>query len=239
MYAGDTALVSMQYSYLPSWISFLVDRSKVAETGAGADHRRARTLGWRCRRRPGRSCCCSARAWARTAPSRRFGRRPRWPTARTACCWSARRSPTRSATRCCRRPRPRQPGLGPGATASSRSSSRRDPADLRAPPGAPEGGLPAELVRPDRLVEPGPAVRPAGVAGRAARAGRVPGHALVSRASRSGRRRRPVLRQRRAGRPRPRLRLRRGGRLGRAGRRRPAGPPPTPSALRQILDATG
>jgi uncharacterized membrane protein len=32
MYAGDTALVSMQYSYLPSWLSFLVDQSKV--TGA-------------------------------------------------------------------------------------------------------------------------------------------------------------------------------------------------------------
>ncbi|HET6533644.1 MAG TPA: alpha/beta-hydrolase family protein [Actinoplanes sp.] len=31
MYAGDTALVSMQYSYLPSWISFLTDRSTVAE----------------------------------------------------------------------------------------------------------------------------------------------------------------------------------------------------------------
>src|SRR4029453_10189623 len=34
MYAGDTALVSMQYSYLPSWISFLSDRSKVRETAA-------------------------------------------------------------------------------------------------------------------------------------------------------------------------------------------------------------
>ncbi len=34
MYAGDTALVSMQYSYLPSWISFLADRSKVRETAA-------------------------------------------------------------------------------------------------------------------------------------------------------------------------------------------------------------
>ncbi|MFF5075797.1 alpha/beta hydrolase [Actinoplanes sp. NPDC000266] len=32
LYNGDTALVSMQYSYLPSWISFLVDRSKVAES---------------------------------------------------------------------------------------------------------------------------------------------------------------------------------------------------------------
>jgi uncharacterized membrane protein len=32
MYAGDTALVSMQYSYLPSWISFATDRSKVIDT---------------------------------------------------------------------------------------------------------------------------------------------------------------------------------------------------------------
>lgn len=34
MYSGDTALVSMQYSYLPSWISFLVDRAKVAEAAS-------------------------------------------------------------------------------------------------------------------------------------------------------------------------------------------------------------
>lgn len=31
MYAGDTAMVSMQYSYLPSWISFNTDRSKVID----------------------------------------------------------------------------------------------------------------------------------------------------------------------------------------------------------------
>lgn len=43
MYAGDTALVSMQYSYLPSWISFNTDRSKVidaAETLITAVHDR-------------------------------------------------------------------------------------------------------------------------------------------------------------------------------------------------------
>jgi uncharacterized membrane protein len=34
MYSGNTALVSMQYSYLPSWISFLVDRSKVTDAAA-------------------------------------------------------------------------------------------------------------------------------------------------------------------------------------------------------------
>ncbi|MCG5215978.1 alpha/beta-hydrolase family protein [Streptosporangium soli] len=34
MYAGDTALVSMQYSQLPSWLSFIVDRDKAAEAGS-------------------------------------------------------------------------------------------------------------------------------------------------------------------------------------------------------------
>jgi uncharacterized membrane protein len=33
MYAGDTALVSMQYSYLPSWISFLVDKERARAAG--------------------------------------------------------------------------------------------------------------------------------------------------------------------------------------------------------------
>jgi uncharacterized membrane protein len=33
MYGGDTAIVSMQYSYLPSWISFLVDRDRARVAG--------------------------------------------------------------------------------------------------------------------------------------------------------------------------------------------------------------
>ena len=33
MLGGDTASVAMQYSYLPSWISFLVDKSKAQEAG--------------------------------------------------------------------------------------------------------------------------------------------------------------------------------------------------------------
>ena len=47
MYGGDTALVSMQYSYLPSWLSFLVDRSKVSESATaliGAAHARWATM---------------------------------------------------------------------------------------------------------------------------------------------------------------------------------------------------
>lgn len=33
MYDGDTAIVAVQYSYLPSWISFLADRQKSVESG--------------------------------------------------------------------------------------------------------------------------------------------------------------------------------------------------------------
>lgn len=33
LYDGDTALVSMQYSYLPSWLSFLADQERAAEAG--------------------------------------------------------------------------------------------------------------------------------------------------------------------------------------------------------------
>ena len=43
VYNGDTALVAMQYSYLPSWISFLADRDKSVEAGRAmieAVHRR-------------------------------------------------------------------------------------------------------------------------------------------------------------------------------------------------------
>ncbi|NTY59364.1 alpha/beta hydrolase [Mycolicibacterium sphagni] len=43
MYNGDTVLVAMQYSYLPSWISFLADQEKSIEAGKAmidAIHRR-------------------------------------------------------------------------------------------------------------------------------------------------------------------------------------------------------
>ncbi|WP_231706478.1 MULTISPECIES: alpha/beta hydrolase [Tsukamurella] len=33
MYNGDTAIVSMQYSYLPSWLSFLVDKQNALDAG--------------------------------------------------------------------------------------------------------------------------------------------------------------------------------------------------------------
>jgi uncharacterized membrane protein len=33
MYDGDTALVAMQYSHLPSWIAFLADQDRAAQAG--------------------------------------------------------------------------------------------------------------------------------------------------------------------------------------------------------------
>ncbi|MFF0814809.1 alpha/beta hydrolase [Rhodococcus sp. NPDC003318] len=39
MFNGDTALVASQYSYLPSWISFLADREKAADAGRALVHR--------------------------------------------------------------------------------------------------------------------------------------------------------------------------------------------------------
>jgi uncharacterized membrane protein len=33
MYGGDTAVVALQYSYLPSWLSFLVDKERAREAG--------------------------------------------------------------------------------------------------------------------------------------------------------------------------------------------------------------
>ena len=45
MYNGDTAMVGSQYSYLPSWISFLGDQQKSMESGRHDDRRRPRPVG--------------------------------------------------------------------------------------------------------------------------------------------------------------------------------------------------
>ena len=53
MYNGDTALVAMQYSYLPSWISFLADRQKSVEAGrAMVEEIHQRWSQWPVERRP-------------------------------------------------------------------------------------------------------------------------------------------------------------------------------------------
>lgn len=53
MYNGDTALVGMQYSYLPSWISFLADRQNSVQAGrAMVDAIQQRWAQWPEGRRP-------------------------------------------------------------------------------------------------------------------------------------------------------------------------------------------
>ncbi len=75
---GDTAQVALQYSYLPSWVSFLVDRSKAADAAAALiDAVRGHWL-HAARRLPDRSCSCSGRAWVRSAPTRCSTTCSRW-----------------------------------------------------------------------------------------------------------------------------------------------------------------
>jgi uncharacterized membrane protein len=53
MYNGDTALVAMQYSYLPSWISFLADQQRSLEAGkAMIDAVHGQWQRWPAERRP-------------------------------------------------------------------------------------------------------------------------------------------------------------------------------------------
>ena len=49
MYNGDTALVGSQYSYLPSWISFLGDRREIDGVRSDDDRRDPRPGGCNCR----------------------------------------------------------------------------------------------------------------------------------------------------------------------------------------------
>ena len=60
---GDSAIVAMQYSYLPSWISYLVDQSKAREAGRDLSTRFT-TAGRSCPRTTAPGCSCRARASA-------------------------------------------------------------------------------------------------------------------------------------------------------------------------------
>ena len=93
IYNGDTALVAMQYSYLPSWISFLADRDKSVEAGrAMVDGIHRRWLQWPADRRP--QLALYGKASARW---RGRGRSDSCRTSRTSvsprCCGWDRRTP--------------------------------------------------------------------------------------------------------------------------------------------------
>ena len=70
MFNGDSAIVTMQYSFLPSWLSFLVDKENARQAGQAlfeAVDARVRALPEAQRPR----LWCSAKAWARSAARRR------------------------------------------------------------------------------------------------------------------------------------------------------------------------
>jgi len=97
LHGGDTAKVAMQYSFLPSAVSLLVDKMKAREARKeliGAVLRRVDELP--ATERP--KVRCTARARGRTGPSRHSTTWPscvRRSTARFSVC---RRSPTRSGS---------------------------------------------------------------------------------------------------------------------------------------------
>ena len=91
--AGTPRSSSMQYSYLPSWLSYLVDQPRARE--AGRELFDAVYERWVTRpdeERPRLSC--SVRAWARSAPRRPSAASSTCATAPTARCSSARRAST-------------------------------------------------------------------------------------------------------------------------------------------------
>ncbi len=82
LYAGDTAIVGMQYSYLPSLLSVFLDPGLAARAGAVLFNTVARPLVDGCPRPRVRSSCCSRRAWAQQGWKRRS--RPSTPPRRWA-----------------------------------------------------------------------------------------------------------------------------------------------------------
>ena len=137
MYNGDTAIVATQYSYLPSWLSFLVDKERAKEAGVTLFD--AVYAEWS--KRPGRRPAQAAGVRREPRLVRRRGGvqrtpRHRQPHQRRACS-SARRTPTS-----CGGATPRI--ATPGRTRSARSSSQGQtlrwaqvPDDLTVPTAAP------------------------------------------------------------------------------------------------------
>ena len=224
MYNGDTAIVGLQYSYLPSWISFLGDQQKSIESGRmmiDAIHDRWGQLPPD--RRPrlvlygeslGSMAGQGAFGWLPDIARMGFSSvlwvgppnaSPLWGASRCAATRARRRSSraTTTAARC----------------GSRRATTRRRSPRHRAAVGRHPGAVPAASLRSDRMVVAGSAVHPAGLAGRAAGARPDGVHAVVSHRDVLAGRGRYDERRSGAGRARAQLRRFRARRLG---GRRPA-----------------
>ena len=84
MTGGDSAIVAIQYSYLPSWISYLVDQKRGPRGRSRPVRRRVRATGSTLPQTTGPGCSSSARASARSAARRRSAARSTCATAPAA-----------------------------------------------------------------------------------------------------------------------------------------------------------
>ena len=94
--AGDSAIVAIQYSYLPSWLSYAVDQERAREAGrelfdGGYEQ-------WSAHYRPmtGRGCWCSGRVSDRSGERRRSAGSTTWPAGSMGRCSRGRRTSTPS-----------------------------------------------------------------------------------------------------------------------------------------------
>ena len=120
---GDSATVAIQYSYLPSWISYLVDQSKARE--AGRDLFDAVYDRWsNCPRTTVPGCSSPGKAWDRSAARRPLAANTTCATAPTERCSPARPTSTRcsgnSATTATPAARRSSPSTKTGGSCGSR-----------------------------------------------------------------------------------------------------------------------
>ena len=190
MTGGDSAIVAIQYSYLPSWISYLVDQKRAREAGRAlfdAVYSKWSALPQDSRPRLlvfGESLGSFGGETAFSGEQDLRNRTVRRGLRRTAELQHA-------LPRVHRRPRLGQPG-------GRADLPGRPDGPVRRPPRAADragvrrleraaGALPAAPVGPDRLVEPAPAADRAGLAARAAAATTCSARCAGSRSSPSGR----------------------------------------------------
>ena len=208
MYGGDTAVAAIQYSFLPSWITFVADKAPAQEAGRDLfDAVYARWLQLPAGRRP--KLVVFGESLGSFGGENAFSGTDDIRERTSGVLWVG---PTNDNTLWSRFTAERDPGSPQWRPVYEGGKTVRfvtAPSELTAPePGwaGAAGGVPAEHLGPDHLVVLGPGVPPAGLAARADAARRVPGHALVPARHVLAGRRRPGAGHGGAARARPHLR---------------------------------
>ncbi len=223
MYNGDTAIVGLQYSFLPSWISFLADRQKSMDAGRALIHAvHDRWAQLPAQHRPklvlygeslGSMAGQAAFGWLPDIRRMGFDAVLWVGPPQESTLWHAliaRRDPGSTEV---------QPRYDNGRTVrfSEGERSRRRHPRHRPAVGRHAGAVPAAPIRPGGVVVARLAVQPARLARRTPRTRPKPCDALEPDSYLLAGQRRPDERRRRAGRARPQLQQRHPRRLGRGG----------------------